>query len=160
MLSSFAIAPDHRTTLWKALLTAEFNVCYWTLLSRRDTKIDIAVKGVIALAPVVIALQLWTRYPLALAAISMAAPIGVWLHTAVFTSDRLKKVAVLVGTWKQIAIEYDLLWQYDCDLSDDETWKRFEEATKLQGKTDETGLPIIEKLREKAFQQMMRTRGY
>jgi hypothetical protein len=52
------------------------------------------------------------------------------------------------------------LWQYDCDLGDDETWKRFEEATKLQGRTDEAGLPIIEKLREKAFQQMMKNRGY
>lgn len=89
----------------------------------------------------------------------MASSIVAWLHTVVFTSERLNKAAGLVGAWKQIEVECELLWAYDPDLSTADTWKRFEEAIKLQGKIDEAGLKINEKFREKAFQQMMLKRG-
>ena len=157
-MSSPVAVPEHRATLWKALLVAEFNVCYWTLLARRETKIEMAVKGVSALSPAVAAWTIWAHSPVILTMLSMAVPVGTWFHS--ITNDRLKRIASLVGSWKQIAIEYDLLWQFDSDLASPETWKRFEEATKLQAKTDETGLPIIDKLREKAFAQMMKNRGY
>jgi hypothetical protein len=159
-MGSVAIAPDHRAALWKAMLTADFNVCYWTLLSHRDTRIDVMLRGLLALSSSgVTAWTVWAHYPLLLTYLSMASSVVAWLHTVVFTSDRLKKVAGLVGAWKQIAVEYELLWEYDCDLGNVETWKRFEEACKLQGKIDETGLSVNHKLLERAYQQMMKKRG-
>jgi hypothetical protein len=101
----------------------------------------------------------WARYPVVLTMFSMVSSIVAWLHAVFFTSEKLTKIAGLVGTWKQIEIEYELLWAYDPDLATPETWKRFEEASKFQGKVDETGLRVSEKLREKAFQQMMLKRG-
>lgn len=159
-MGSAAVAPDRRAALWRELLLAEYNCCYWSLLSQRDTKIDSYIRGALALSSTgVTGWTFWAHVPTALSFISMASSVVAWLHVTVFTSERLKKIAGLVGTWKQISIEYALLWETDQDLAGPETWKRFEAARKLEATTDETGLPQIDKLKEKAFQQMMKNRN-
>ncbi len=143
------------------MLTADFNACYWSLVSQRDAGWDFFVRGVLALSSSgVTAWTIWAHFPVFLTLLSMASSVVAVLHAVVFTSDRLKRVAGLVGAWKQIEVEYGLLWEYDPELATPETWKRFEEAARLQGKIDEAGLRISKKLKEKAYQQMMQKRGF
>jgi hypothetical protein len=153
--------PDHREVLWNALLDAEMNVCYWNWISDRSAQWDERLKFLIALAAsgTVAAWGIWSRYPSAwkfLSAVACVASIG---HPFFFSSEKLKRISGLVGTWKEVCINYDLLWEQDSDLATTDSWNQFETTKRRESSIDETSLPKKPKLIRKAYEHVRRKRG-
>ncbi len=94
-MSAPNIQPDHRVALWKTLLTADMNVCYWTWISDRCTEWDNALKITVAVtaSSTVAAWGVWAQYPQAWKALSTIAAIASLVHPIFFSSERLKRIS-------------------------------------------------------------------
>jgi hypothetical protein len=160
-MSSPALSSQRRTALWDAMLDADFNVCYWTLMSQRYTRYDEWFRNLILLSSsgTVAAWGIWSNYPLAWKVFSGASALAALLHPRICQNERLQRMSRLVGTWKQIAVNFQLLWTEDEHLQDSNAWKQFEKLQKDVVKVDETRLPASKKLEFKAAEQMLKKRG-
>lgn len=160
-MSSPAPNSQRRVALWNAMLDADLNVCYWTLISNRYGKIDKACRAIIAISAstTVAAWSLWASFPLAWKTLSAVACLVAVLSPIIWPADQLKRMNNLVGSWKQIAIEYENLWDRDDELETPGAWKAFEKTREHQCKIDETRLPFSDKLRRKAQEEVRRKRG-
>lgn len=158
---SSPISSQRRTALWEAMLDAEMNVSFWTLMSQRYTRIDRAGKIVIALTSsgTVAAWSLWEQYPAIWKILSALACITSILYPILWPAEQQKKISRLVGNWKQIGLKYQLLWEQDSELSTPEAWKQFEKARLSEGKIDETRAPVSKRLIRAAYSQVLRRRG-
>jgi hypothetical protein len=155
------LQPNHREGLWNALLTAEMNVCYWGWISDSSAKWDTRIKVFIALTTsgTVASWGFWTQYPSVWKSLSALSATAAIMHPYFFSSEKLKRIAGLVGSWKEVCTNYQILWEKDQQLASEVSWKQFEE-TKLRERTiDETNLPQKPKLIEKAYQHVLRRRG-
>lgn len=148
---------------WKSLLTAEMNVCYWTFKCSVYNKWDKRLKAFVALTAsgtAVASLSIWARHPVYWQIIAVSAGAASVIHSIYFSSDRLAKISGLVATWKELAIDHDLLWEKtDGDLGSAELWEQFEGTKRRERTIDESQFPIDEKLRQKAFQEVLSKRG-
>ena len=160
-MSSPIISSQRRTALWEAMLDADMNVCFWTLMSQRYTRIDRLGKIVIALTSsgTVAAWGFWEQHSAIWKCLSALACITSILHPILWPAEQQKRISRLVGTWKQIALKYQLLWEQDSDLNAPEVWKQFQKARVSQGKIDETRAPVSKKLIRAAYNQVLRKRG-
>lgn len=156
-----ALQPDHRTAVWNAMLDANMNVCYWTLIRNHAIAWDRRLKTTIALTSgtAVASLSVWTRLPHAWQFVSLLTFIATVIQTHYFSSETLRDISGLVATWRELAIDYDLLWEKFDDLSTSESWKEYETTKRRERSIDESGFKVDEKLREQAFQQVLRKRG-
>jgi hypothetical protein len=145
-MSTPDISADRRTVLWDAMLDAEMNSCYWDLVSARYAGLDLAFKIIIAIAAsgTVAGWGLWAQYPDA---------------RKFFSADKLKRTSKLVGSWKEIFIDYELLWYKDDDLEASESWTKFDSIKRREGKIDESQLPRWNGMLEKAFRHVLAKRG-
>jgi hypothetical protein len=151
---------DRRTALWDSMLDAEMNVCYWNLLSARYTNWDKYLKIVIALAAsgTVAGWSIWSQYPVAWKIFSAVACLASLIHPYICSADVLKRTSELVATWKEVSIDYELLWYEDGALQSDKSRSEFEDIKRRESKIDETRLPRSPKLLEKAFCQVLEKR--
>jgi hypothetical protein len=154
-MSSSVKKADHRDA------HADLNVGYWTCISDRCTKWDQWLKFIVALTAsgTVAAWGIWAQYPTIWKALSATACIAAVGHPIFFPSERLKRISGLVARWKEIFITYELLWEQDSELSQSDSWKRFQAAKVRESSLDETTLPKSNKLIEKTFDQVCRKRG-
>jgi hypothetical protein len=154
---------DHRTTCWKSLLTAEMNVCYWTLMCSGYNKWDKRLKTFVALTAsgtAIASLSIWASHPVYWQVVAICAGAASVIHSTYFPSDRLALISGLVATWKELAIDYVLLWEKnDGDLRSAESWEQFEMTKRRERTIDESQFPIDQKLRRLAFQEVMTKRG-
>lgn len=159
--SDLAPAPSHRTALGDALLDAHLNVIYWSALSRRDTRLDTAFRILIAFATsgTVAAWGFWSSNTTYWKALSAIACVVSLVHPFLCSSEKLKKISSLVGTWKEFLNKYELLWEQDDNLAEAKNWKQFEVIRDRQSKIDETRLPYSECLRRKAAKEVRQVRG-
>jgi hypothetical protein len=66
----------------------------------------------------------------------------------------------LIATWKEVSIDYGLLWEKDARLADNGTWDEFEALKRREKTIDESEFPKTKsKLLEKAFHHVCRKRG-
>ena len=154
---------EHRTACWKSLLTAEMNVCYWTYKCGTYNKWDRLLKTFVALTAsgtAIASLSIWATHPALWQGVAVSACIASVVHAQYYSSDRLAKMSALVATWREIAADYDLLWEkYDGDLPSSESWEQFESTKRRERTIDESQFPIDQKLREKAHQEVLTKRG-
>lgn len=145
------------------MLDAEMNIWYWTLKCGRYTKWDNRLQTTVALAAsgtAIASLSIWATHPVAWQCVSVSACVASVIHSKYFSSDRLAKISGLVATWKEVAIDYELLWEkYDGNLSSSEAWQEFEATKRRERTIDESQFPVDEKLREKAVQHVLEARG-
>jgi hypothetical protein len=80
-------------------------------------------------------------------------------HPFFFSSDALKRISELVATWKEVFIDYELLWYRDGELQSAEAWSEFEAIKHREAQIDETRLPGSKRLLEKAFRHVLQKRG-
>ena len=162
-MSAPTLELDHRTTCWKSLLTAEMNVCYWTFKCSAYNKWDKYLKAFVALTAsgtAVASLSIWASHPVYWQIVAVSAGAASVIHSIYFPSDRLAKISGLVATWKELAIDYDLLWEKnDGDLGSAELWEQFEGTKRRERTIDESQFPIDQKLRQRAFQEVLTKRG-
>ncbi|PYU54078.1 MAG: hypothetical protein DMG56_27720 [Acidobacteria bacterium] len=64
----------------------------------------------------------------------------------------------LVATWKELFIDYELLWYEDGTLQSDASWTAFGSIKHREGKIDETRLPKWKGLIEKAYRHVLEKR--
>jgi hypothetical protein len=159
--ASAAQGPSHRVALWETLLDAHLNVIYWSALTRRYTRLDIAFRIVIAFSAsgTVAAWNFWSAYPIYWKAFSGIACVASLLQPFLFSTEKLKKMSSLVGTWKELLSKYELLYEQDKDLSEPKSWKQFQTMRERQARIDETRLPYSERLRWSAGKEVRRVRG-
>ena len=154
---------DHRTACWNSLLTAEMNVCYWTLVCSATNRWDKRLKAFVALTAsgtAIASLSIWSSHPTSWQIVAVSAGVASVVHSIYFSSDKLSKLSGLVATWKELAIDYDLLWEKnDGDLSPVELWEQFEVTKRRERTIDESQFPIDKKLRQKAYQEVLSKRG-
>lgn len=65
----------------------------------------------------------------------------------------------LVATWKEIQINYELLWEFDSGLAKVESLRNYEAMKHREAKLDETKLPKSKRLAKLAFDEVWRLRG-
>lgn len=155
------VTPDHRTLLWESMLDADGNVGYWTLISDRYTAYDKCFKVVLAVSSsgTVAAWHFWAAYPIYWKALSGLATVAAIIYPVLCPADKLKRISGLVTTWREVLINYELLWHQDSDLSSTKLWAQFENTKRREAKIDEGSLPKIKKLITQAFTQVMKKRG-
>lgn len=163
VMSAAAPRGEHRAACWKTLLTAEMNVLYWTYKCGKYNKWDKRLKTFVALTAsgtAVASLSIWAKYPLCWQGIAVTAAVASVIHAQNFSSDRLAKISGLVATWRELAIDYDLLWEkYDGELKTPESWEQFENTKRRERTLDESQFPVDAKLQERAFQEVLSKRG-
>jgi hypothetical protein len=146
------------------MLDADMNVGYWTLRCERALKWNQRLKILVAITAsgtALASLSIWTRYPLAWQGVSVIAGLAAVFHSVYLPPERLTKLSGLVATWKEILIDYELLWHRDVSVVSPEVWEEFE-VTKRREKSvlkDESDFPVDGKLRTKAFKQVLVKRG-
>jgi len=153
---------DRRLTVWNTMLDADMNLCYWTLKCNRSVRWDQGLKTLVALTAsgtAIAALSVWARYPIVWQVISVVACVASVIHSVYFPSEKLTRISGLVATWKELSIDYELLWQKYDQLSSSEAWKEFEATKRRERTIDESQFPVDNKLREKAVQHVLRKRG-
>jgi hypothetical protein len=161
-MSSAAQSSLRRQMLWYAVLDAEYNAILWNLITDRYTRWDDWFRMGIQLASgttTLAAWSIWTHLPWAWKIISGIGSIAAVVHPRICPNDRLQRMSELVGTWKRIAVDFRRLWAQDSWLKDETSWSRFQKIEDDALKVDETRLPVSEKMKLKAAEQMLRSRG-
>ena len=160
-VSAPAVQPGHHLALWKTLLTAEMNVCYWGWISDSRSKWDTRIKFLIAATAsgTVASWTLWSQFPQAWQALSAISALAAIAHPIFFSSEKLKRISGLVATWKELRTNYELLWEKDQSLASAQCWTQYEAAKRREASIDETDLPKNPKLIEKAYEHVRKARG-
>jgi hypothetical protein len=65
----------------------------------------------------------------------------------------------LVATWKDIQVSYELLWEFDDSLVEDESLKEYKENKRREAQLDETKLPKSKKLIQASYDRVWSKRG-
>src|SRR4051794_3079990 len=102
--TGIAASEERRNALWNALLDAEMNTIYWTLMSRRYSQWDKYFKIGIAMATsgTVAAWGIWSAYPLGWKVLSAAACVSSIIHPFICNNEQLKRMTRLVTEWKEL----------------------------------------------------------
>ena len=148
---------DRRTALWDSMLDAEMNVFYWDLLSAHYARLDRFLKTIIAIAAsgTVAGWSIWSRYPDTWKVFSAIACLVALAHPYICSTEVLKRTSELVATWKEVSIDYDLLWFRDGEFQSADSWASFESIKHRESHIDETRLPKSDRLLRKAFQHVL-----
>jgi hypothetical protein len=102
---------------------------------------------------------IWIQHPAIWKTLSGISAVAAVAHPIFFSSEKLKRISALVATWKELHINYELLWEKDEALSSAECWNQFEAAKRREASIDETNLPKKQKLIDKAYEHVRSTRG-
>jgi len=143
------------------MLDAEMNQYFWDLISTRYARWDRNLKFFIAFAAsgAVAGWSIWSRYPGGWKVFSAVAAIAAVAHPFFLSSDVLKRLSELVATWKEVFVDYELLWLRDGQLQSAEVWSEFETIKHREARIDETRLPRSKRLLEKAVSRVLKKRG-
>lgn len=161
-MSSPAPSPASRQALWDAMLDAEYNVCLWTMLSDRYTRLDDRFMLAVVVASSTTSIGAWTIWnhvPWAWGIISAIGSVAALLRPHICKKDRMQRMARLVGTWKRIAVNYESLWMDDSSLKDPGLRKQFDKIKASVTKINETRLPVRQQDKNRAAIQMLKRRG-
>ena len=159
-MSAPSMQLDRRTVLWDSMLDAELNVYYWGYVSARYTDLDKYLKIIIAVAAsgTVAGWSIWSQHPGAWKFFSAIACLASVIHPYICSSDVLKRTSELVATWKEVFVDYELLWHEDGVLQSEKSWNEFEGIKRRESHIDETRLPRWKGLLEKAFRRVLAKR--
>jgi hypothetical protein len=154
--------PDHRKAVWDNTLDADMNVCYWTIKCSRSVRWDHWLKTIVALTAsgtAIASLSIWAKHPLAWQCVAVIACVASVFHSQHFPPERLAKLSELVATWKEVSIDYELLWERYDEIDSATSWTEFESIKRRERAIDESQFSVDYKLREKAAAHVLRKRG-
>jgi hypothetical protein len=143
------------------MLDADMNMCYWTLQCNYAVVWDRRIRVLVALTAsgtAIAALSVWSKYPSLGVLFVVASAVLAVVHPIYFPADKPSKMSGLVSAWKEIMIRYELLWDKYDEISSEASWKEFEETKRREAPIDDSLFPLDTKLREKAFQQVLKKR--
>lgn len=154
---------DARTSVWESLLDAEMNVRYWGCLARRFVVRERALKIAIAVtaSSALLSIPLWQQHPLGPILLGLLNTILACSLPFLNYSEQIETMANLRGSWSQMGIEYERLWQ---EIQDSEP-RNFENELRLlrertvQLKVIETRLPNNRRLVQRCQLEILQSRG-
>jgi hypothetical protein len=150
---------DLRTPIWESLLDAEMNVKYWGCLARRLIARERALKIILAITTCsgVVSLSIWRNFPNVLGVVSAVLACGLPILNY---SERIEKMSNLRGSWSQLTMEYERIWQnVGTAQSNCENEFRLLKDREVGLNVIETGLPNDRKLVQRCQQEVRRARG-
>jgi hypothetical protein len=155
-----------RTAIWESLLDAEMNVKYWGYLAKRFMFREKLSKVVLALttSSVLLSLSLWQRFPLGPVILGAANTVLAVSLPILNYSERIQTMANLRGSWSQLSVEFDRLWQR-AEKTEASCYDEFENEFRLlkertvQINVMETRLPNDRELVRRCQQEVRRARG-
>lgn len=154
---------DARTSVWESLLDAEMNVKYWGCLARSFVVRERALKIAIALSAssALLSIPLWQRYPLGPVFLGVVNTVLACSLPFLNYSERIETMANLRGSWSQMSIEYERLWQeiQDSGPRNFENELRLLRERTVQLRMIETRLPDSRRLVQRCQQEVLQSRG-
>jgi hypothetical protein len=140
--------------MWEALLDAEMNEVYWHREAHRYGAQDrfVAVTAAILSSGTAVALFSGiSETPILSKAVACLAGAVSIFHAKFFHSGRMKQLTTIATRWKEMAIDYNLLWSEleDGVEVDAKSWKEFEVISRREKSIDESTFTIHDgRLRE------------
>lgn len=158
------MASQKRIDMWNTLLDAEMNEVYWHREAHRYSTQDryMAVAAAILSSSTVVALfSGLSSSPIVSKGVACLAGAVTILHAKFFHSGRLKQLTTIATRWKELAIDYRLLWSEleDGNEVDAKTWKEFETISHREKSIDESPFRIHASRLQAAQDQIYKSRG-
>lgn len=155
------MASQRRQEVWYALLDAEMNEVYWSREAQRFGTQGRFLAMAAAIASSGTVLALFGSYPFVGKLIACVASLVSIVHAHFYQTVRLKQVTTLSARWKEIAIDYRLLWG-ECkeeDALDEKAWGKFETISRREKQIDESAFMVNTKRLKQAQEQVCISRG-
>lgn len=160
----YAVASQKQIDMWNALLDAEMNEVYWHREAQRYGTQDryIAVTAAILSSSTIVALFSGIpASPLLSKVVACLAGAVTIFHAKFYHSGRLKQLTTIATRWKEMAIEYQLLW---CELEDAcevsaKAWKEYEAISRREKNIDESTFKIHDGRLKEAQARIYAARG-
>ena len=141
------MSSQRRIDVWNALLDAEMNELYWhgeaKRYSTQDRWVSLAA-AVLSSGTAETLVSGLSAYPAIGKAIACVASVVTIFHANFFHSGRLKQLTTIAARWKDMAIDYRLLWGEleDEEQVDNKQWKTYETFSRLEKQIDESTFPV------------------
>ncbi|MDR3434931.1 MAG: hypothetical protein P4L95_24010 [Rouxiella aceris] len=151
-----------RTDIWESLLDDEMNEVYWCGEARRYGVQDRLLSTTVAIASSSTVLALVGSAQMVGKVIACLATVVSIVHATFFHTGRLKQVTTLAARWKEMAIDYRLLWAgiESDDVVDVKVWKEYETISRREKQIDESAFNINQRRLMSAFNQVRTARGF
>ncbi len=158
------MASQKRTEMWNSMLDAEMNEVYWHCEAHRYGTFDrifAVVAAILSSSTVVALFSGVSASPILSKCAAVLAGAVTIFHAKFFHSGRLKQLTTIATRWKEMAIEYKLLWSEleDNDEVDTRTWKEFETISRREKNIDESTFRIHGRRLKEAQAKVFAARG-
>jgi hypothetical protein len=150
--------------MWEAMLDAEMNEIYWHREAHRYGAQDKVVAVAAAILSSGTAVALFgglSAYPVISKVAACLAGAVTIFHAKFFHSGRVKQLTTIATRWKDMAIDYKLLWSEleDGGEVDARSWKEFETISRREKSIDESTFRIHKGRLKAAHAQVYEARG-
>jgi hypothetical protein len=158
------VASQKRIDMWNALLDAEMNEVYWHCEAERFSSRDRfwAVAAAMLSSGTVVALfsGIHASAMVSKTVACLAGGVTIY-HAKYFHSGRLKQLTTIATRWKEMAIDYGLLWSNleSEDQVDAKIWNKFEAICNREKRIDESTFRINDCRLKAAQNQIFKARG-
>jgi hypothetical protein len=151
-----------RTSIWESLLDAEMNVKYWGYLAERFVKRERALKITLALTTSggLLSLSFWNSFPAGPVVLGVVNTVLACSLPILNYSGRIETMSGLRGSWAQLCIEYQRIWQQFGTLhsSCENEFRLLKERT-VHLSVIETRLPNDRKLVQRCQREVIQSHG-
>ncbi len=157
-----AISTHDRTAIWKSMLDAEMNYCYWNSIVKLYTQFDMVSKIFLALmaSSTVASWTLWSDFDGIWKFLSaMSAVLSITLPIVNFQKT-ISTASNLAGSWGELKADYSDLWRKVQNNNVKDFEKHFTQFQKIQSRTTkkEIGMPNKKKLLTKCQNEVLNRR--
>lgn len=147
------------------MLDAEMNDVYWHREAQRYGTQDRIVAVIAAILSSGTAVTLFSglsAFPLISKCAACLAGAVAIIHAKFYHSGRMKQLTTIATRWKEMAIDYKLLWSEleDEGEIDAKCWKEFEAISRREKSIDESTFTIHNRRLKAAQCQIYEARGF
>ena len=158
------MSSQQREDIWRGMLEAETNDCFWADEAKRygahARQLSIWT-SILSSGTVVALLAVPAWHSISGKILAAIASIISIIHTTLYSPARLKQLGAITGEWKNMAIDYRLLWSEieSEEAPDAKQWNRFQALSRQEKEIDESGFSVSTKGFRAAQNQVKRKRG-
>jgi hypothetical protein len=137
------------------------NEVYWSCEAQRYGSRDRSLTVATAVLSSATVVALFSPFPPVGKVLAILASILSLVHATTFSKARVKQISGLASSYKELAIEFKLLWgqAQSTKAEDVKHWKEYEVLARREKKIDESAFHINNKRMKSAQAQVRRARG-
>ena len=151
-----------RSTLWRAMLDADFNSRYWSDITQKYIQRDFVLKIALAVSASgsVAGWAIWGEWPLAWKILSGASALASIASPLLAYGKKVETAAGHAGLWADLRIRYDDLWELYQSKGESEPLRREHARLRkiflqLEVKEPKLKIPKDQKLARKVQQEVL-----